>query len=136
MSAIEKIAKFLEINQVCFLATVDEGEAKVRPVAPMAFKDGKIWFSTSRQGNIYRQLTVHPTFQMFCLSPEMASARVTAKATFEDNREMKQYGLDTRPNLPQFFGNADNPDFVIFYVEHGKAEMRTSPMQAPDFFDF
>lgn len=136
MSGIIKVTEFLQANPICFLATVDNGAPKVRPIMPMIIREGRVWFSTTRQGNIYRQLVAHPGFQIFSLTPGMASLRMSGEAVFEDNRELKQWGLENRPNLPKLFGRVDNPDFMLFYITNGQAEMKSSVFEAPDVFTF
>ncbi len=136
MASIEKIWEAFQANKVCFLATVENGEPKVRPVSPMALSEGKLWFCTFRSRNIYRQLTIHPGLQMFSLGQDTSSVRITAKAVFEDNRAVKQIGLDTRPNLPRLFGRADNPEFIAYYLAEAKAELRSAPNLPPEIFEF
>ncbi len=52
---MEKVVEFLQANPVQYLATVGrDGKAKCRPFMFCFEKDGKLWFCTNNQKDVYK----------------------------------------------------------------------------------
>ena len=118
---MEKILEFLAKNPVQFLATVGrDGKAKCRPFMFCVEQDGKLWFCTNNQKDVYADMKANPYVEISASSPEFAWVRINGKAVFENNIAIKESCLNNRI-VKQQYQTADNPIFEVFYLTDGKA---------------
>lgn len=79
-----KVVEFLNANPVQYLATVGrDGKAKCRPFMFAGELDGKLWFCTNNQKDVYKDLQANPNIEISVSSPEYAWLRLHGKAVFE-----------------------------------------------------
>ncbi len=115
------VVKFLEANPVQFLATVGtDGKAKCRPFMFCFEKDGKLWFCTNNQKDVYKDMQKNPYVEVSVSSPEYAWIRLNGKVVFENNMAVKE-GCMNNPIVKGQYNTADNPIFEVFYLEDAKA---------------
>lgn len=58
---MEKVIVFLKENPVQYLATVGrDGKAKCRPFMFAGEMDGKLWFCTNNQKDVYKDMQANP----------------------------------------------------------------------------
>ena len=65
---MNEVLAFLLENRIVYLATVDGNIPKVRPVGFVMEFEGKLYFSTSNQKNVYKQLKANPNFEVSIIS--------------------------------------------------------------------
>ena len=59
--SLNKVVEFLNANPVQYLATVGcDGKAKCRPFMFAGELDGKLWFCTNNQKDVYKDLQANP----------------------------------------------------------------------------
>ena len=118
---MKEAVKFLNENPVQYLATVGrDGKAKCRPFMFCFQRDGKLWFCTNNQKEVYKDLQANPYVQVSVSSPEFAWIRLSGKAVFADNMAVKE-GCMNNPIVKGQYQTADNPIFVVFYLEDARA---------------
>ena len=83
-------------------------------------RDGKLWFCTNNQKEVYKDLQANPYVQVSVSSPEFAWIRLSGKAVFADNMAVKE-GCMNNPIVKGQYQTADNPIFVVFYLEDARA---------------
>lgn len=67
------VVKFLTENSVQYLATVGrDGKAKCRPFMFAGEKDGKLWFCTNNQKDVYKDMQANPNVELSVSSPTFA----------------------------------------------------------------
>jgi len=118
---MDKVVEFLTKNPVQYLATVGrDGKAKCRPFMFSFEKEGKLWFNTGNQKDVYKDMQENPNIEICISSPEYAWLRVHGKAVFVDSKEIKEAALEN-PIVKGNYQTADNPTFEVFYLEdpHG-----------------
>ena len=129
------VVKFLSENPVQYLATVGrDGKAKVRPFMFLFEKDGKIWFDTSSKKNVYKDMQTNPNIELSVATPKYAWIRVSGKAVFEDNAEVKTMALKN-PIVKANYRTADNPVFEVFYLEEAHAVIADFSGNPPKEYD-
>ena len=70
---MKKVIEFLQANPVQYLATVGtDGKAKARPFMFAGELDGKLWFCTNNQKDVYRDMQANPWVELTVSSPESA----------------------------------------------------------------
>lgn len=115
------VVKFLEANPVQFLATVGtDGKAKCRPFMFCFENEGRLWFCTNNQKDVYKDMQANPYVEVSVSSPEYVWIRLNGKAVFENNMTVKE-GCMNNPIVKGQYQTADNPVFEVFYLEGAKA---------------
>ena len=112
---------FLTANPVQYLATVGrDGKAKCRPFMFCFEQDGKLWFCTNNQKDVYKDMQANPYVEVSVSSPSYAWIRLHGKAVFENNMAVKE-GCMNNPIVKGQYQTANNPIFEVFYLEepHG-----------------
>lgn len=117
---MNEVLAFLLENRIVYLATVDGDIPKVRPVGFVMELEGKLYFSTSNQKNVYKQLTANPNFEFSIISQTGDWLRVKGKAVFNTTRESRQAALDAVPAFSKMY-SIDDAIFELFYIEDGEA---------------
>lgn len=118
---MKEVVEFLQANPVQFLATVGrDNKAKVRPFMFCLEKDGKIWFCTNNQKEVYKDMQANPEIEVSVSDPTYAWIRLNGKATFENNMEVKEACM-LNPIVKGQYNEATNPIFEVFYLANAKA---------------
>src|SRR5699024_2355328 len=88
---MNEVVAFLQENPVQYLATVGrDGKAKCRPFMFAGELDGKLWFCTNNQKDVYKDMQANPSVEVSVSSPSYAWIRLNGEAVFEDNRAAKE----------------------------------------------
>ena len=120
---MNEVVKFLTENPVQYLATIGrDGKPKCRPFMFCFEQDGKLWFCTNSQKDVYQDLQANPAVEVTVSSPAFAWIRLNGRAVFEDNRSVKE-GCMNNPIVKGQYQTADNPIFAVFYLENAHAVM-------------
>ena len=110
-------ADILKANPNGVFATLDGNKVKTR-IFQYLFADGnKVYFCTSSQKPVYRQLMANPNVS-FCTYPQNFAPvlSVNGKAIFVEDIALKTRALDENPPIKGIYQTADNPIFKIFYI--------------------
>jgi len=116
------IINFLIENPTGILATIGaDGKPKARPFTFFFEAEGKLWFQTSNEKSVYRELISNPHIE-FCFSgSHMSWLRLSGKAVFEDRMDIKVAMFEKTSNLSFLYKSPQNPVFEVFYLESAKA---------------
>lgn len=118
---MNEVVKFLSENPVQYLATVGrDGKAKCRPFMFAGEKDGKLWFCTNNQKDVYNDLLANPYTEISVSSPTYAWIRLNGKAVFENNMAVKEMCIQN-PIVKGQYQTAGNPIFEVFYLDGARA---------------
>lgn len=118
---MKEVVAFLQENPVQYLATIGrDGKAKCRPFMFAGEKDGKLWFCTNNQKEVYKDMQVNPYVELSVASPTYAWIRLNGKAVFENDKAAKEMCLQN-PIVKSQYQTADNPIFEVFYLAEAHA---------------
>ena len=113
---MKEVVAFLQENPVQYLATVGrDGKAKCRPFMFAGEKDGKLWFCTNNQKDVYKDMQANPYVELSVSSPTYAWIRLNGKTVFENDKAAKEICLQN-PIVKSQYQTADNPIFEVFYL--------------------
>ena len=88
---MNEVVKFLQENPVQYLATVGrDGKAKCRPFMFSGEMDGRLWFCTNNQKDVYKDMQQNPNIEVSVSSPAYAWIRLNGEAVFENNMAAKE----------------------------------------------
>lgn len=77
--------------------------------------DGKVWFCTNTQKEVYQDLQANPYTEISVISPSYAWLRLNGKAVFDNNKAVKEICMQN-PIVKGQYQTADNPIFTVFYL--------------------
>lgn len=82
--------------------------------------EGKLYFCTNNQKNVYKQLKANPYFEVSTASPDGRWIRLRGRAVFNSTRAAKAKALEVMPALANMYAVEDSI-FEVFYIEEGEA---------------
>lgn len=119
---LNEVQAFLQECHVFFIATVDEGQPRVRPFGVAEIVDGKLYLTTGRKKDVYKQIEANDgRFEICALKPDNSAwIRISGRLVDDDNAQVRQQILDRHKNLTRMY-SADDGNFVTPYIVDGEA---------------
>jgi len=120
--------KFTNENPVCYLATVESSQPRVRALGFWFADESGFYFQTSTVKEIPAQLKENPkTEACFYKHEGMLGTmlRISGEVEFLTDRELKEKAIADRPFLKNFGLTPDSPELTIFRITHGQAHFWT-----------
>lgn len=119
---MNEVIKFLKENPVQYFATIGlDQKPKVRPFQFMIEQDGKLYFCTNNEKDVFAQLEKCPYVEVTTSSLTFAWIRLNGKVVFSKDIEIKKIIIETSGLVKSLYKTAENPIFEIFYLEDVKA---------------
>lgn len=129
---MNEVTKFLTANPVQYFATIGlDGKPKVRPFQFMTEDDGKLFFCTSNQKEVFKEMAQCADVEVCVSSPAFAWLRLSGRVKFYDCKELKAKIIEGSPLVKSIYHDADNPQFEIFYLENCTAVIADFSGNAP-----
>ena len=127
---LQDCVRFANNNSTCFLATTDGDQPRVRAFLMWFADETGFHFLTFPTKDVSRQLKANPKVEIcFYNNPAnfqgMRQLRVTGKAEFLDNDELKTRAVQERAHLEQAIGQPLAPILEVFRVGSGEAHFWT-----------
>ena len=116
---MQEVYDFLKKAGTYYLATVEEGQARVRPFGTVNLYDGKLYIQTGRVKNVSRQLHANPRLEI-CAMQGGTWLRLEATAVLDDRREAKVSMLDAYPSLQAMY-SPDDENTEVWYLRKATA---------------
>jgi len=120
--------KFTNENPICYLATSEGDQPRVRALVFWFADETGFYFQTSTIKEFTRQLKVNPKTEVCFYRQEGMIGkmlRIAGKVEFIDDMTLKERVLIDRPFLKDFGLKAENPALTIFKIAHGEAHFWT-----------
>ncbi len=133
---MKEVIKLLTENPMGFLATVENGEPRVRPWGFLFEENGKFYFCTNNTKDVYEQLQAKPSIEFSTKTSNFVWVRLRGKITFTEDMKIKEKILAENDLVRSIYQKADNPIFKAFYIEHGSASIGDFSGQPPKRFTF
>jgi uncharacterized pyridoxamine 5'-phosphate oxidase family protein len=133
---MQEISKFLTANSTVFIASGDGGRARVRPFQFQFEENGRLWFLTANNKEVWAQMQADPWVEISACAPDMTTIRVQGQAVLDDNLGVKRRVLEARPMIKAIYGSAENPILVSFYIQPSRAIIFDFSGQPPRTFTF
>jgi uncharacterized pyridoxamine 5'-phosphate oxidase family protein len=133
---MKEVIKLLAENPMGFLATVENGEPRVRPWGFLFEENGKFYFCTNNTKDVYEQLQAKPFAEFSTKTSNFVWVRLRGKITFTEDMKIKEKILAGNDLVKSIYKKADNPIFKAFYIEHGSASIGDFSGQPPKRFTF
>ena len=133
--------KFANENPVCYLATADHDQPRVRALGFWFADETGFYFQTSTTKEFPHQLKKNPKTEICFYKHESmigTMLRISGKAEFLDDVNLRIKALNDRPFLKSYGVTVDSPKLVIFRIAHGEAHFWTmeNNLKPKEFIEF
>ncbi len=125
---IKSCIDFTNENKVCYLATTENGGPRVRALGFWFADETGFYFQTGAMKSLYKQLLDNPQVEACFYKPENMTGkmlRIAGKIEFMDELQLKERVMTERPFLKNFGLTAQDPNLIVFRLEHGQAHFWT-----------
>ena len=124
----KEIIDFTNANPICYLATADGNQPRVRAMGFWFADETGFYFQTGGMKKLVPELRSNPKAEACFYSPTNGMGRmlrIEGEVEFIDDRALRAKAIEDRPFLLQFGLTADSPELIIFRFPHGKAHFWT-----------
>ena len=128
MKTFQDCISFTNENPICYLATVENDQPRVRALAFWFADETGFYFQTATMKEIPQQLEKNPNVEVCFYKQDSISGimlRIAGKAEFLHEKALKEKALEDRPFLKKFGLTAESPALVLFRISHGEAHFWT-----------
>jgi pyridoxamine 5'-phosphate oxidase len=120
------IIEFINSNQVCYLATIEDNQPRVRGMMAYKADETGILFHTGNKKDLYQQLLKNPKVELCFFNPKTnMQIRVSGKAVVIDDLKLKQEIVEARPFMKPWIEQFGYVLLVVFKVVDGVAQIWT-----------
>jgi uncharacterized pyridoxamine 5'-phosphate oxidase family protein len=129
------VADFLIQSQVQYLATIGlDDKPKVRPFQFMREEDGRLYFCTSNQKPVFKEMQEHPYVEFCASGVNFSWLRLNGKVAFTKDLALKARIQDASPIVKSIYKTPDNPTFEVFYLDGAVATIADFSGNPPQTF--
>ena len=108
--------KFLKKADTYFLATVENGEPRVRPFGTVNIFEGKLYVQTGKSKAVFQQLEADCHAEL-CACYKGTWLRIRGKLIDDNRVEAKKSMLDAYPNLRGRYNENDDNTRVLYFQD-------------------
>lgn len=117
---MNEVLEYLKSCGTFYLATSDNGQPHVRPFGAVCEFDGKLYFVTNNQKNVYRQMKENGRVEI-CGMHNGTWIRVEGEVQEDLRREARVAMMDANTSVLSSMYTVDDNLMTVFYFEHGVA---------------
>ena len=123
--SLQDVANYLDNIGIQFLATIGlDSKPKVRPMQYMILDDGKLWFCTNSEKDVYKELQANPALELCGCKLEENEIqtpwiRFSAEAFFEERQDIRDAIIEKSSIVNALYSKMrENPIFKVFYLKN------------------
>jgi len=113
---MQEVYEFLKECGVYYLATVEDGQPRVRPFGTVDLFEGKLYIQTGKVKPVSRQLKENPKAEI-CGFKDGKWIRVSGKLIEDDRVEARKHMLDAYPSLRGMYDENDGNTQVLYFED-------------------
>jgi pyridoxamine 5'-phosphate oxidase len=125
---IQDCITFTNENPVCFLATVENDQPRVRALGFWFADETGFYFQTSTVKEFSHQLMKNPKTEVCFHKREgkiSTTLRISGNVEIMNDVKLKERTLNDRPFLKSFGLTIGSPELFLFRIAHGEAHFWT-----------
>lgn len=130
---MQRVCDFLKEAGVYYLATVEDGQPRVRPFGTAHIFEGKLYIQTGKVKPCAQQLLANPKAEI-CAFHKGTWVRIACELLEDDRVEARKSMLDAYPNLRGMY-NEDDGNTLVLYMNNATATF-SSFTAAPEVVTF
>jgi pyridoxamine 5'-phosphate oxidase len=122
----EQIVEFINKNPVCYLATCEKKQPRVRGMMTYKADENGIWFHTGRVKDVCKQIAANSNVELcYFDAGTNTQVRVTGKAKIVEDLELKRQIAKDRPFLQPIIERFGYDALAVFRVTAEEAVVWT-----------
>jgi len=130
------VSEYLTKNKVQYFSTVGiDGRPKVRPFQFMLEEGGRLYFCTSNQKDVCKEMKANPYVELCVSGEDFSWIRLSGKASFSDDMKIKAKIIEANSLVKSIYKTPENPSFEIFYLAQAHAVIADFSGNPPKKFD-
>ena len=110
------VYKFLKKADTYYLATIEDGQPRVRPFGTVNIFEGKLYIQTGKEKAVFQQLMANPNAEL-CGCYKGTWLRIRGKLIDDNRVEAKKSMLDAYPNLRGRYNENDDNTRVLYFQD-------------------
>lgn len=119
---MKEVVEFLKTNDVQYFATIGlDGKPKVRPFQFIMEEEGRIYFCTNNEKEVYSEIKKVPYVELTVSNPSFQWVRLSGEVIFVDDMNIKKKVINSSELVKSIYKTEENPIFEVFYIGNGKA---------------
>ena len=111
---MQSVYEFIKSCNTYYLATVENGQPRVRPFGTINIFNGKLYIQTGKSKNVSKQLAANPKAELCCFDGKRW-LRLAGELVNDDSIEAKKSMLDSYPNLRGMYNENDGNTQVLYF---------------------
>ncbi len=111
---MQSVYDFLKKVGTYYLATVEDGQPRVRPFGTVDLFEGKLYIQTGKVKEVSRQIAKNPLVELCAFDGEKW-LRLSGRLVRDDRVEAKKHMLDAYPNLQAMYSPTDYNTEVLYF---------------------
>ena len=130
---MKRVVDFLKKSQTQYLATIGiDRKPKVRPFQFKLEDDGRLYFSTTNDKQVYREISQHPYVELCACGENWSWLRLSGKVVFSEDRSIKSRIIEEAiPLIKAVYKTPDNLLWALFYLDEATATFADLSGQPP-----
>lgn len=116
---MQRVYDFLKKTGTYYLATCDDGQARVRPFGTIDLFNGRLYIQTGARKEVSRQIKRNPRVEL-CAFDGGCWLRLSGTLELDDDRKARVHMLESYPELKSMY-DPDDGNTEVFFFKNGKA---------------
>lgn len=119
---MNEVVQFLNESPIVYFSTIGvDGKPKVRPFQFMLAEEGKVFFCTSNQKDVFSEIEKNKNIELCTMNSKNEWIRINGKVVFSNDMKIKEKVLNSSELVKNIYKSADNKIFEVFYIADAKA---------------
>ncbi|MBR4694377.1 MAG: pyridoxamine 5'-phosphate oxidase family protein [Bacilli bacterium] len=111
---MKEVYDFLKECGTYYLATVDNGKARVRPFGTIEMFEDKLYIQTGKKKDVAKQISLNPNVEI-CAFKDGTWLRLSGELVSDERVEAKKHMLDNYPDLRGMYDENDENTLVLYF---------------------
>ncbi len=115
---MNEVYDFIKKCGTYYLATVEEGQPRVRPFGTINIFEGKLYIQTGKVKPVSKQIQKNPKVELCCFDGGTGRwLRLSGELVRDDRREAKADMLEHYPDLKRMYSADDDNTEVLYFKD-------------------
>lgn len=113
---MKSVYDFIKACETYYLATVEDGQPRVRPFGTINIFEGKLYIQTGKSKDVSKQIQANPKVELCCFDGK-AWLRLAGTLVRDDRIEPKKDMLEKYPSLKAMYSAEDANTEVLYFKD-------------------
>ena len=113
---MKSVYDFIKACETYYLATVEDGQPRVRPFGTINIFEGKLYIQTGKSKNVSKQIQANPKVELCCFNGK-TWLRLSGTLVRDDRIEAKKDMLEKYPSLTAMYSAEDDNTEVLYFKD-------------------